>query len=231
MFASSAHKVRFSSARSRRLNAWPSLRRTVNHGTLGVNAKKLRIEGLEQRALLAVSPLISETTVAKAFVPTTQNAFDDLGLDWVSPNGGFDDSAWSSTPAGGPNGVGFPDGPGAKYDNFVGVNLQPTMQGVSSTAYMRIPFDVANVANIEALTLKLRFDDGFIAWLNGVEIARANVPAGFPHWSARATTGTEATPTFTTFDVSSHKNLLLNGTNLLAVRGFNLIATQGDFVI
>lgn len=231
MFASSAHKVRFSSTRSRGPVAWPILRRTAKHGTLGVNAKQLRIESLEHRALLAVTPLISEATTAKAFVPTTQDAFDDLGLDWVSANAGFDDSAWSSTPAGGPNGVGFPDGPGAKYDNFVGLNLQPTMQGVSSTAFVRIPFAAANVANIAGLTLKLRLDDGFIAWLNGVEIARANAPAGYPAWSARSTAATEATTAFTTFDVSSHKDLLANGTNLLAIRGFNALAAQTDFLI
>ena len=41
------------------------------------------------------------------------------------------------------------------------------MSGINTSAYIRIPFDVADPTGLIGLTLDMKYDDGFIAYLNG----------------------------------------------------------------
>ena len=76
---------------------------------------------------------------------------------WNQP--GFDDSAWLE----GPGGIGYGDGDDATL-------IAPTL-----SLYLRISFDLADTAVIAAMLLHVDYDDGFIAWINGYEVARANM--------------------------------------------------------
>ncbi len=51
------------------------------------------------------------------------------------------------------------------------------MRGINATAYIRIPFTAVNPTSYESLVLKMRYDDGFVAYLNGVQVARRNAPS------------------------------------------------------
>lgn len=234
MFAFSAHRVRFSVTLDS--SKFPTGRRPRRVSSASM--RPLSLESLEHRALLAVVPLISETAPSRGIV-VTQALYDDLGLDWTGGDVSFDDSSWIASTPGGANGIGAPIGSG-KYGPFATINAAAmAVEPKSNTAYLRIPFSVSDLDRIESLTLKMRFDDGFIAFLNGVEIARQNVAAqDYPSWDSRATTSLlDATSTFTTFDVSAHASALHDGTNVLAIRGFDRpIANQPfpiapDFVI
>jgi hypothetical protein len=77
--------------------------------------------------------------------------------DWYEP--GFDDSAWSV----GPGGIGYSDGD----DNTI---IEPTI-----SLYLRKDFGITDTATIAAVSLYADYDDAFVAYLNGVEIARANI--------------------------------------------------------
>ena len=48
------------------------------------------------------------------------------------------------------------------------------MYNISGTCYIRIPFtvDAGDIGNITSLTLKMRYDDGFVAYINGTEVNR-----------------------------------------------------------
>ncbi|UCD52435.1 MAG: DUF1800 family protein, partial [Phycisphaerales bacterium] len=70
-------------------------------------------------------------------------------------------------------------------------------------------------------------DDGFKAYLNGTEVARANLPAGEVAYSATATASHEA-GSAEDFDVSPYKTLLRAGTNVLAIQAHNRSATSSD---
>lgn len=185
--------------------------------------------------MLAVTALINESTITKAFVPPNATVFNDIGLDWNGTDPSFDDSAWLATNGTAPNGVGFPDGVGGKYDEFVGLNLQPTMLGISRSAFVRIPFTASDIGSFNALTLKMRFEDGFIAYLNGVEVFRQNVTTAttYPAFDVGAAASAEvlAGAAYTTFDISQHLSALQNGANVLAIRGFNVLPAQTDFLV
>lgn len=50
--------------------------------------------------------------------------------------------------------------------------------GAAGTTYWRHAFDVGAIAPLGVLELRLRRDDGAVVFLNGVEIARSNLPLG-----------------------------------------------------
>ncbi len=102
-------------------------------------------------------------------------------------------------------------------------SLQSAMQNVNPTALMRAQFTAANVATYEALVLKLAYDDGCVAWLNGTEVARRNAPAALAHNSA-APLSSNAVET-----IPLSARLLVSGSNLLAIHGLNVSAADGDF--
>ena len=54
----------------------------------------------------------------------------------------------------------------------------PDMRGAYSSVFMRKVFNVANPFAEGNLELTTRSDDGFIAWINGIEVFRYNMPDG-----------------------------------------------------
>ncbi|HLP78800.1 MAG TPA: lamin tail domain-containing protein, partial [Candidatus Paceibacterota bacterium] len=78
---------------------------------------------------------------------------------------------------------------GGAFANLVQTDIRSAMTNVNSTALMRVPFLIPEeeLPVLDRLTLRMKYDDGFIAYLNGVEIARRNSPAT-PAWNSAATT-------------------------------------------
>jgi hypothetical protein len=58
------------------------------------------------------------------------------------------------------------------------------MYGNNGTCYIRIPFNVDST-DLATLKLRMRYDDGFIAYINGVEVKRRNFTET-PQWNSDA---------------------------------------------
>ena len=71
------------------------------------------------------------------------------------------------------------------YRPIINTDVQGPMAGGNASAFLRLPFSVSNPA-VDALTLRMKYDDGFVAYLNGREIARRNGCS--PQWNSTATT-------------------------------------------
>jgi hypothetical protein len=82
----------------------------------------------------------------------------DIGSTWKSKD--FQDAGWITAKSG----VGFGD----EDDNTT------ISRGITSI-YIRYSFNITDVSQISWLVLDVDYDDGFIAYLNGTEIARENV--------------------------------------------------------
>ena len=54
--------------------------------------------------------------------------------------------------------------------------IEAAMAEVNNTAYVRMPFNVADPSLYGGLTLNLRYDDGFVAYLNGHRVASSHAP-------------------------------------------------------
>lgn len=127
----------------------------------------------------------------------------------------FDDSGWLQ----GPGGFGYADGDDA--------TIIPNVMSV----FMRKKFTVVDKTKIEDGVLSVDYDDGFIAYLNGTEIARANMNGTFPPYTQGAITYVEPEPTTPlSFIVpeATLQNLLTAGENVLAVQVHNDAITSSD---
>jgi hypothetical protein len=52
---------------------------------------------------------------------------------------------------------------GGLFDSLIGTDVESVMYGVNATAYIRIPFTVADPAAYDSLFLRMKYDDGFVA--------------------------------------------------------------------
>ena len=130
------------------------------------------------------------------------------GLEWTAP--GYDDTAW-------PVGDSGFNGQKAR-DDETGAALGAQV-GSFTTLYLRHIFYLESIAGIEKLLLALRFADGFVAYLNGKEIARANAGASevrLPH-DALAPKAIDAPRQ--DFIATVAASLLVPGKNVLAIQG------------
>ncbi len=124
-------------------------------------------------------------------------------------------SEWTSSSAG--YGIGYGDGDDA--------TLLTDMQDQYMTVYVRTTFTVgAELPSLTYLELSARYDDGFVAYLNGVEIARFGVPAG----QTNTTTASSHEVTDGDAVVSLDPSLLVSGTNVFAVEVHNTTLGSSD---
>ena len=139
--------------------------------------------------------------------------------------GYFNDSTWAS----GTGGVGYEKGSG--YGGLIGTDVGAEMFDKNSTCYIRIPFTAGNT-EYGRVTLRMRYDDGFIAYINGMEVARRNF-AGEPAWNSFASNERPdaAAVAFEEIDLSDSANTIGYGANVLAIQGLNASAGNNDFLI
>ena len=128
--------------------------------------------------------------------------------------------------------VGF--GAQTSFQDLISFNVAPEMDGLYTSAYLRMPFtvDQATFDDLEVMKLRVRYDDGFIAYLNGLKVAEANAPAT-PSWNSSATAANPDAQAvkFETFDLASFITDLQVGDNLLAIHGLNSGLADSDFLM
>lgn len=165
--------------------------------------------------------LVTTGATARVLVPSVANGGSALNFTWTgaATNEPFNTASWTS----GATGVGF-------GTSDVGLNVQSAMLNKNASAFVRLPFVINNPTNYSLLTLRLKYNDGFVAWINGVEFARANAPEEDLAWNSTAT----ATHSGTAFEAMSFgvaTNLLRPGTNILAIQGLNVAASDSSFLV
>ncbi|MSU36587.1 MAG: hypothetical protein EXS36_16105 [Pedosphaera sp.] len=172
-------------------------------------------------------PLIPRNFPARYSVPT-DNSLDTL---WTLP--GFDDRAWRL----GPNGFGFDTNPVSVFSPWIFTDVKALLFDAApqrGSLFIRIPFEVANPRALLNPALELRYDDGFVAYLNGVEVVRQGIsPKALP---SIATTSAFGRSNDVAILPEVFSSLVLNqsfrpGTNILPIHAFNRAPTDGDFLI
>jgi len=173
-----------------------------------------------QKAIPNTVVLVPENAAKRVLVPTAA-----VNNAWRT-DPAFNDSAWLS----GSGGVGYERSSG--YETLFTIDVQSQMYGKAASCYIRIPFTVSASAlqGLTSLVLKVRYDDGFVAYLNGTEVQRA-LFTGTPAWNSAASTRSDAEAVDQqAFDISSRLGLLHAGTNLLAIHAMNDETTSSDFL-
>ena len=125
----------------------------------------------------------------------------------------FDDSGWLV----GDTGIGYGDGD----DNTV-LN---DMRGSYITVYMRRQFTIADASTVAVLEFIVDYDDGFVAFINGVEVARRGVPVNQDE-NTTATNHESGQVEF--IDISGFIDLLVTGANVIAIEVHNYTLNSSD---
>jgi hypothetical protein len=138
--------------------------------------------------------------------------------EWISPS--FTVNSWFQ----GIGGFGFGDGD----DNTI-------LPSSAVSVYTRIEFNIANLDQIVALALHFDYDDGFVAYLNGTEVARNGLAGtGQPTFNQLANISHEAKlyqnqqPDQLIINQNQLSGLLVNGTNVFCVEVHNQLANSSD---
>ena len=134
---------------------------------------------------------------------------------------GFDDSAWVTSQAA----FYYENNPG-NPTAYSGNTDLTDMFGGYTCIFMRQTFVVTNVYDLAALQIAALSDDGFIAWINGQEVGRFNMPAGDVPYNGTASPALPEPIPWWTNTVSDLQSFLVPGTNVLAVNAFNCLAER-----
>jgi hypothetical protein len=177
--------------------------------------------------------LVHENAAKRVLVPTGA-----ISGNWKS-GVAFDDSAWDDGTfiSGKTGGVGYDEN--ADYKPYITYDIEAKMNGdlnpnANTSCYIRIPFTVNadDLPTFNFMTLRIRYDDGFVAYINGVEVTRYNF-TGTPAWNSKASSQhpDSAAVAFENVDISNHLSVLQVGGNILAIHGLNISTTSSDLLI
>ncbi|MBN2594355.1 MAG: chitobiase/beta-hexosaminidase C-terminal domain-containing protein, partial [Sedimentisphaerales bacterium] len=111
-------------------------------------------------------------------------------------------------------------------------NVEQQMKNVNASLWTRIEFEGDQTAFFNSLALRMKYEDAFVAYLNGIEIARGNF-TGTPAWNSAADGDrpNELSSEFEQIDISNMTGDLRDGKNVLAIHGMNDDSTDGEFLI
>ncbi len=129
----------------------------------------------------------------------------DQGTNWRGTN--IDDRLWPS----GRGKFGTNDSP------ITTIRIRNSNNLAVLTSYYRHQFAASNSAAITNLAFRVLRDDGCLAYLNGVEIFRMNMPTGIVTFNTPSPLAMGGADELTFFPTNISAALLREGTNLLAV--------------
>jgi hypothetical protein len=164
------------------------------------------------------------------------------GLAWTTET--FSDSTWDF----GNGGFGYDTNVTTQAGLLSNVGTELTdmrddgvNQNAYSSLYLRRTFSVVNPFEISELVLELDYDDSFIAYVNGLEVARSSFGAvdipepfdalGANHESTNGDSGQLLERYFIDLATDFPDLLQAGSGNVLAIQGLNLTLDDSDFVL
>jgi len=138
-----------------------------------------------------------------------------IGQTWTAK--GYDDATWTT----GSYGVGYEDVTGAE-------NLIRSFVPIGTVSvYTRTRFTIPDVGAVQNLYFGAEYDDGVVAWINGVEVYRSDeMPGGVPAWDANPASRESSNGSEPNYEPQRDVSTLgipalQNGENVLAVAVYN----------
>jgi len=135
---------------------------------------------------------------------------------------GYDDNNWDK----GPSGFGYGDSDDAT-----------TVPNGTLSVFVRKKFTVSQAVDVKEMLLHVDYDDGFVAYINGTEVARTNLGTGNTMVPYNQTADNYVEPlmvkgqTPMKFDITNFSGLLVDGSNVLCMQVHNNTTTSSDLTL
>ncbi len=146
----------------------------------------------------------------------------DLEGIWMHQS--FDDSGWTKAEGG----IGFDGNSSRILTPYIHTDVASEMRTSNSSIYLRHQFQLTSSDAL--MQLQVRFDDGFVLYLNGMPKIRRNAPNRV-QWNSRSlgsrVSGEELIPEQI---ILTANDGLVPGQNTLAIQGLNTRSTDRDFL-
>ena len=160
-----------------------------------------------------VTYLVSSSSSFRYFKGSKSPSEGDL---WTKPD--FVDTKWLT----GRGGFGY------GQSNYIRTTLSD-MRNKYSTVYMRQAFTVKSAKDLKSVILEVNYTGGYLCYLNGIEISRANVPQSVTNETLA--TKSHAVNSRDIITISNANKILTEGKNVFALVGVNDKLNQTLFVI
>jgi len=175
-------------------------------------------------------------------LPENMQPIIDKGADWQYLAGAHPNDAWTRPDFSvSPLGDAFRRSPkdnaktwrtsaaGFGYDDDDNKTVLKDMKDHYSVVYIRKSFNISEPENIHELGLVIKYDDAFIAYLNGKEILRV----GVVNRSGAEASDIEKheSKRWEYFKIDNHSSFLRKGTNVLAIEGHNEKVDSSGFTL
>ena len=182
--------------------------------TLSADEYLLLWASSKDRALIGYSrTLVNQGDTFTYLIPTSEP-----NSNWNTLN--FDDSNWTS----GSSGFGYADEDDATI-----------IPNGTQSIYLRKTFTIDELSSISSLILDMDYDDAFVAYINGNEVARANINGTPPAYSSNANidheAGIYAGGIPERFLITNFNSILNLGNNILTIQAHNINSDSSDFTI
>lgn len=184
---------------------------TVSLPGQGVYTFRVTVNDGERQASDDVVVSVTRTSEQVVFLAAGSTwKYIDLGLN-LNPawrTNGFNDGGWKSGKAR----LGYGD-PGMA--TTIGFGLDSNNKYI--TTYFRNRFTVAGLSRVTDLTARLSRDDGAVIYVNGIEVARSNMPEGNITSATTANSAAGGADETIFFDIPLDRGVLREGENVIAV--------------
>jgi hypothetical protein len=167
-----------------------------------------------------------------ALTPTQVAGLAGLNnADWAQP-GATLAGTWTTSPGG----IGYERDLTNTLDPAITTDIEASLYNIRSSVQLRknLILNASQIATIKNLILRIRYDDGYVAYLNGVEVSRKNAPAMgvLNGLSASSATHNDADAlAWENVDITPFAGLLVDGNNVVAIQGLNTSAADEDFLL
>ena len=169
--------------------------------------------GKDRPLLSYATTFVNQGDSFQYLIPT-----NSVPLSWNTLD--FDDSQWAR----GISGFGYSDGDDA-------TDIPPGTQSV----YVRTNFTLTDTTDLQQIILDLDYDDAFVAYINGREVARANIEGFPPAYTAGAITDHEAQIYQGDFPerfiIAEPHDIIQVGVNVLSIQLHNTNGNSTDMTL
>ncbi|MHC4098372.1 MAG: LamG-like jellyroll fold domain-containing protein [Planctomycetota bacterium] len=117
---------------------------------------------------------------------------------------------------------------------MITTSVQDDMLGVNASLWIRTEFDLelGEPEIYDTLTLRMKYEDGFVAYINGQEVASCNAPNPV-QWNSTSDSNRPIgdSSVFEVINLTAFLGILQSGKNVLAIHGLNDDKDNGQFLI